>query len=76
MLKKLSLLSFVTAFSLALAAGGANAAQQCRDAKGKFIKCPTTTSAPAKHCRDTKTKKFVKCGTAGSEVVPGKAPTK
>ena len=36
---------------------------QCRDAKGKFTKCPTTPAAPAKpkQCRDAKTGKFIKC---------------
>ncbi len=32
---------------------------QCRDAKGKFVKCPTTPTA-AKQCRDAKGK-FTKC---------------
>ena len=32
---------------------------QCRDAKGKFTKCPTTPAKP-KQCRDAKGK-FVKC---------------
>ena len=47
-------------------------AAPCRDAKGKFIKCPTK-AAPAKaaaakstRCRDTKGK-FVKCGTKGAK---------
>ena len=52
-------------------------AAPCRDAKGKFIKCPTkaapakaTTAkaAPAKaaRCRDAKGK-FVKCGAKGAK---------
>ena len=42
-------------------------AAPCRDAKGKFIKCPTK-AAPAKstRCRDAKGK-FVKCGTKGAK---------
>ena len=50
---------FVTALSIGV--GSASAAKQCRDAKGKFIKCPTTVMAPApKRCRDAKGK-FIKC---------------
>jgi len=41
--------------------GGIASAKQCRDAQGKFTKCPTTAPAP-KHCRDAKGK-FVKCST-------------
>jgi len=45
-------------------------AKSCRDAKGKFIKCPppAAASAPAKpkQCRDAKGK-FVKCGTPGAK---------
>jgi hypothetical protein len=45
-------------------------AAPCRDAKGKFVKCPTK-AAPAKatkstRCRDAKGK-FVKCGTKGAK---------
>ena len=36
----------------------------CRDAKGKFIKCPATTAA--KRCRDAKGH-FAKCGTPGAK---------
>lgn len=48
------------------------AAQQCRDDKGKFIKCPPEPAEPATRCRDVKTKKFAKCGTPGTEPVPAK----
>ena len=48
----------------------AGAAERCRDDKGKFIKCPVAQPAPAAHCRDKTTKKFVKCGAANSEPVP------
>jgi len=60
-------------YSIALAAvaalilsSSANAAA-CRDAKGKFIKCPAAASAPAKpkKCRDTKGK-FIKCAKTGA----------
>jgi hypothetical protein len=40
--------------------GGMASAKQCRDASGKFTKCPPTTSHMPKHCRDAKGK-FVKC---------------
>jgi hypothetical protein len=41
--------------------GGIASAKQCRDAHGKFMKCPAMAPAP-KHCRDAKGK-FVKCST-------------
>ena len=55
------------AFALLAVAGNASAAQ-CKDAKGKFIKCPpvaaatatTTTTAAAVRCKDAKGK-FIKC---------------
>jgi|GEM_PF-1286232 len=42
-------LSFITTalFALSLAAS-ADAASQCRDAKGKFVKCPTPAAAAGK----------------------------
>ena len=59
-------LTFAAAFLIAVAGATSAeaAAKQCRDAKGKFIKCETA-AAPAK-CRDIKTKKFAKCGTPGT----------
>jgi hypothetical protein len=57
----------------ALAAFGslATAAEQCRDAGGRFIRCPV---APATvRCRDVTSKKFVKCGAPHSETVPAPA---
>jgi hypothetical protein len=41
--------------------GGIASAKQCRDAHGKFIKCPAPTHAQ-KRCRDAKGK-FVKCSS-------------
>lgn len=51
----------VLAFAgLSLLAGSATAyAAPCRDAKGKFIKCPSKPAKP-KVCRDAKGK-FIKC---------------
>lgn len=66
----------VAALSLLVAASGggqALAATQCRDATGKFIKCPTVAVTPAAtKCRDIKTKKYAKCGAPGTEAVPAK----
>lgn len=63
--------------SLAGAAGAApalDAAGKCRDG-GKYVKadlCKTPAKPEAGKCRDIKTKKFAKCGTAGTEKVPAK----
>ena len=57
------LLSSALAFAfVAMMAAGVDA-KQCRDAKGKFIKCAPThsMSAMTKRCRDPKTGKFAKC---------------
>jgi hypothetical protein len=57
-------LSFLAAFSLAAGlAGAADAANQCRDASGKFVKCPAAASSG--QCRDA-SGKFAKCGTPGA----------
>ena len=48
-------------------------AAACKDAKGKFIKCPPAPTEGATRCRDAKTKKFAKCGAAGTEPVPNAA---
>ncbi|MFS0771213.1 hypothetical protein [Sphingomonas sp. 1P08PE] len=39
-------------------------AAPCKDAKGKFVKCPEPTKTKAKVCR--KDGKFAKCGTPGA----------
>ncbi len=53
------------ALSLAVA-GNALAAAPCKDAKGKFIKCPPPAAKPAAvRCKDGKGK-FAKCGTPGA----------
>ena len=53
-------------FAIALAALAAAPAQaaSCRDANGKFVKCPETKPQPAK-CKDAKGK-YAKCGTPGA----------
>ncbi len=52
--------------SIALVAGSAPAlAAPCKDAKGKFTRCPPKTQKPVR-CKDAKGK-FAKCGTAGAK---------
>lgn len=61
--------SAVFVATLALAVGGLSApvlAAPCKDAKGKFVKCPTAPAAPAVRCKDAKGK-FAKCGTPGAK---------
>jgi hypothetical protein len=58
-------LAFLAAVSL-LAAGTGAFAAPCKDAKGKFIKCPAPAAAPAGRCVNSATKKFAKCGTPGA----------
>lgn len=50
-----ALISFVTAPA---------SAEQCRDAKGKFVKCEPVKKADVQ-CKDTKGK-FAKCGMTGA----------
>jgi hypothetical protein len=57
----------LTALGLVASAAPTTAAAPCRDAKGKFVKCPTKP-APPKHCKDAKGK-FAKCGTPGAKPV-------
>lgn len=52
--------------AVAMVASPTMAANRCRDAKGKFIKCPPAKAAPAKKCRGAHGK-FVKCGTPGAK---------
>ena len=48
-----------------LAIAPATAAAPCKDAKGKFMKCPPAKPMPAARCRMNG--KFVKCGTPGAK---------
>lgn len=61
-MRKLMIVTVMGAFALStLAVTPTLAATQCRDAKGKFIKCATTAAPkPATKCRDPKGK-FIKC---------------
>lgn len=43
-------------------------AAPCKDAKGKFVKCPTTAPAKPVRCKDAKGK-FAKCGTPGAKPI-------
>lgn len=58
--------------ALALSANGWSA-EQCRNDKGQFIKCPVAADAKPQKCRDAKTKKFASCDAPGTEPVPLKA---
>ena len=49
----------LSALSL-LASGAPSIAAHCKDAKGKFIKCPKPAPAKTTRCRDAKGK-FIKC---------------
>ena len=59
-----------TILSAVILLGGLSGVAQaapCKDAKGKFIKCPPAP-AKAKRCKDAKGK-FAKCGTPGAKPV-------
>lgn len=57
--------AFAAAVAFALLAGsGPSLAAPCRDAKGKFTKCPTVAK-PAIHCRGANGR-FAKCGLPGT----------
>lgn len=74
MKSRLFSLLVASVFVLSAAVAGPVNAEQCRDKSGKFIKCPTTTTAPAQapaksgKCRDA-SGKFAKCGTPGAKPV-------
>jgi hypothetical protein len=55
----------LSAFGLVASAVPSVAAAPCRDAKGKFIKCPTKPAKPTR-CKDAKGK-FAKCSTPGAK---------
>ncbi|MBP8232859.1 MAG: hypothetical protein KAY22_11190 [Rhizorhabdus sp.] len=59
-------LSFIVAAALAVSTAAPLAAAPCRDAKGKFIKCPEKAPAKKQVCKDAKGK-FAKCGTPGAK---------
>lgn len=59
---------FLAAATLSLIAGAPALAAPCRDAKGKFIKCPDKAPAKATRCKAANGK-FAKCGTPGAKPV-------
>lgn len=64
------IISAAAALALALTGSVADAkTAPCRDAKGKFIRCPAPAAAPAGPCRDKTTKKFAKCSAPNTELV-------
>ena len=52
--------SFLVLAAMAMVASPLSGATPCRDAHGKFIKCPPKPAPKAKQCRDAKGK-FIKC---------------
>ncbi|PZT94332.1 hypothetical protein [Sphingomonas sp.] len=60
---------FAIAFASASVAVPPAEAAPCRDAKGKFVKCPSAAPAKPAKCKDAKGR-FTKCGTPGA--VPAK----
>lgn len=61
----------MTAAALLALTGAPALAAPCKDAKGKFTKCPPAKPAPKQVCKDAKGK-FAKCGTPGATPVKGK----
>lgn len=59
-------LSLLFAVALASSASVPLAAAPCRDAKGKFVKCPEKAPVKKQVCKDPKGK-FAKCGTPGAK---------
>jgi len=68
-----SALIALATFSLAAAAAApALAAAPCKDAKGKFMKCPPAAPVKAVRCKDAKGK-FAKCDAPGAKPVAAAA---
>jgi len=55
-----SLIIALSAFGLLASSAPSLAAAACRDAKGKFIKCPKPAPSKTTRCRDAHGK-FIKC---------------
>ena len=58
----------VAVLAFSLAAFGAADAKPCKDAKGKFVKCPAAAPMKAAKCKDAKGK-FTKCDAPGAKPV-------
>jgi hypothetical protein len=73
MIRSLVLMSIFTLATAgtAMAKPALDSAGKCRD-NGRFVEAKACTTAVADKCRDVKTKKFAKCGSAGTEPVPTK----
>ena len=57
----------LAAFAASTLLAGSALAAPCKDAKGKFTKCPAPAAAKAAvRCKDAKGK-FAKCGTPGAK---------
>ncbi len=52
--------------ALGVTFAGTALAAPCKDAKGKFIKCPPVATAPAARCRNAKGA-FAKCDSPGAK---------
>lgn len=59
--------AFLALATLSFAAAAPVLAAPCKDAKGKFVKCPAKPAAGAKRCKLHG--KFAKCGTPGAKPV-------
>lgn len=58
--------TLMTAAAVLTLAASPTLAAPCKDAKGKFTKCPPpAAAAPGTRCKDAKGK-FAKCGTPGA----------
>jgi len=62
-------LTLIATFAFAASLAGVADAAPCKDAKGKFTKCPAP-AASAQRCRDKTSKAFAKCGAPNTEPVP------
>lgn len=59
-------LLLAAAATLGLMTATPTLAAPCKDAKGKFVKCPEKAKAPVRCKKDGK---FAKCGTPGAKPV-------
>lgn len=60
---------FIAALGVGMLFSGApSAAAPCKDAKGKFTKCPPSAPVRATRCKAANGK-FAKCGTPGAKPV-------
>jgi hypothetical protein len=62
------MLRIATILAIASLSLSAAYAAPCRDAKGKFVKCPAAAPAKGVKCKDAKGR-FAKCGAPGAKPV-------